>query len=502
MMKNYFEYNSHISSIELAQAIASPIAPGPFAGFSSAKIIEVSGEDPILRVSSKPSLTMEGQCNYLESIDNIVRRNISKLNTGSGISSSYINFGCIARDGSIHTSDQDTLEVTIQGEKGLLNEVLLFAKHIPVTEKIENPITFIAEWNTNTSISFYDLYKKALDPTYSSNQDISDPTKDTGLTYDYLNNQLKVVSQTYSNQENALVFIGAYGIGINRDYNTPEKFALVPYFSKFPIELNYNTHIHSLLFKSISYLQKVSKSVEKFLGTIEMWAGKELPNNYRLCDGSELSIVDYPELYQAIGNTFNNAPDPNGVPYTTLSGHFRLPDLRCRFVVGYNPQGDGSSKESNEYSTLGIAGGSKEVTLTSEESGIGKHSHKHDHIHKHIHSHYVPNGVFSEGYTNGHETGRSVAIFTQASGGNQIYHFSGIGIKAHDGTSHPSNMMSSWTDKTSSGSRFDNADTEGPVSSGTYTDNKSTDEVEAGAIKGHENRPPYYVLAYIMRVKF
>ena len=502
MMKNYFEYNSHISSIELAQAIASPIAPGPFAGFSSAKIIEVSGEDPILRVSSKPSLTMEGQCNYLESIDNIVRRNISKLNTGSGISSSYINFGCIARDGSIHTSDQDIIEVTIQGEKGLLNEVLLFAKHIPVTEKIENPITFIAEWNTNTSISFYDLYKKALDPTYSSNQDISDPTKDTGLTYDYLNNQLKVVSQTYSNQENALVFIGAYGIGINRDYNTPEKFALVPYFSKFPIELNYNTHIHSLLFKSISYLQKVSKSVEKFLGTIEMWAGKELPNNYRLCDGSELSIVDYPELYNAIGNTFNNAPDPNGVPYTTLSGHFRLPDLRCRFVVGYNPQGDGSSKESNEYGTLGNAGGSKEVTLTSEESGIAKHSHKHDHIHKHIHSHYVPNGVFAEGYTNGHETGRSVPIYTQASGGNQIYHFSGIGIKGQDGTSHPSNMMSSWTDKTYSGSRFENADTEGPVSSGTYTDNKSTDEVEADAIKGHENRPPYYVLAYIMRVKF
>ena len=505
MMKNYFEYNSRISSIELAQAIASPIAPGPFAGFSSAKIIEVSGEDPILRVSSKPSLTMEGQCNYLESIDNIVRRNISKLNTGSGISSSYINFGCIARDGSIHTSDQDTLEVTIQGEKGLLNEVLLFAKHIPVTEKIKNPITFIAEWNTNTSISFYDLYKKALDPTYSSNQDISDPTKDAGLTYDYLNNQLKVVSQTYSNQENALVFIGAYGIGINRDYNTPEEFALVPYFSKFPIELNYNTHIHSLLFKSISYIQKVSKSVEKFLGTIEMWAGKDIPNNYRLCDGSELSIVDYQELYNAIGNTFNNALDPNGVPYTTLSGHFRLPDLRGRFIVGYSPQEDGSSEEPNEYSTLGNAGGSKEVTLTSEESGIGKHSHEHYHIHKHIHSHHVSNGVFADGYVEGNKTNSSIAIYTQPSGKNEIYQFLNIGTKQHDGTYHPSNMMATWTDDTSPDGVYDTANTEGPVSyqtEGTYTDNKSTNEVEADATKGHENRPPYYVLAYIMRVKF
>lgn len=506
-MKNYFEYNSKISSIDVAQAIASPIAPGPFAGFASADIIENASEDPILRVNSRPTRDMSEYGNYLESIDKIVRRNISKLNTQSGISSSYINFGCIARDGSIHTSDQNVLEVPIQGTKGILNEVLLFAKHIPITEPIENPITFIAVWNNAPSISFYDIYKKGLDPSYSSNQDIYDPVKDSTITYEYLNNQLKVASQVYSDQENALVFIGAYGIGINRDYNTPEKFALVPYFSKFPIELNYNTYIHSLLFKSISYLQKVSKSVEKFLGTIEMWAGQDLPNNYRLCDGSELSIGDYPELYQAIGNTFNNALDPNGVPYTTLSGHFRLPDLRGRFIVGYSPQEDGS-EEPNEYSTLGNAGGSKEVTLTSEESGIGKHSHEHDHIHKHIHEHHVSNGVFADGYTDGHKTSSSVAVFTQPSGGSQVYQFLNIGTKNFNGTSNPSNMMATWTDATSPDGRSDTANTEGPVSykklgiSGTYTDNKSTNEVEADATKGHENRPPYYVLAYIMRVKF
>ena len=147
-MKHYFEYNSSISSIDLAQAIASPIAPGPFAGFASANIIDISGSGSILKVNSKPTKSMEGICNYLESIDKVLRRNISKLNTeGLGVASSYVNFGCIARDGSIHTSEEETLELSIQGTKRTLNEVLLFAEHIPVTEPVANPLTFIAIWN-------------------------------------------------------------------------------------------------------------------------------------------------------------------------------------------------------------------------------------------------------------------------------------------------------------------------------------------------------------------
>jgi microcystin-dependent protein len=454
MMKNYFEYNSQISSIELAQAIASPIAPGPFAGFSYAEIIKESGKGTILRVHSKPDRTMEGQCNYLESIDNIVRRNISKLNTGSGVSSSYINFGCIARDGSIHTSDQEIIDVTIQGEKGSLNEVLLFAKHTPVTEKIENPITFIAEWNNSAADnSLYKLYKSSVNPQLGSDILNQDPSKDSTLSYDHLNNKLKEVSSTYADEESSLVFIGAYGTGVN-DLGNVEDFALVPYFGKFPVELSYNTYIHNILFNSISALQRATQTVKRTLGMVELWAGREVPANYHLCDGSELNAKEYPDLHDAIGDVFNNASNSNGGKYTTSKGYFRLPDLRGRFIVGYHDSDE-------DYNSIGNASGEKTHLLTEAE--MPAHSHTHDHIHEHRHQH-------------------TYNMFLGNQGESKLYSGDYTFDNTNRQTSDPTTPY-----------------TGGPI----YEDSKlsNTDTSETGGGQAHENRPPYYVLAYIMRVK-
>lgn len=447
-MKNYFEYNSQISSIELAQAIASPIAPGPFAGFSYAEIIEVSEEYSMLRVFSKPDLTMKGQCNYLESIDNIVRRNISKLNTGSGVSSSYINFGCIARDGSIHTSAEESIEVTIPGKRSSSKkEVLLFARHIPVTEKIKNPITFIAEWN-NSDTSLYELYKSSVNPRLDSDILNQDPSKDSKLSYDYLNNQLKQASRTYADEESSLVFIGAYGTVDN------ENFALVPYFGKFPVELSYNTYIHNILFNSISALQRATQTVERTLGIVELWAGGEVPANYHLCDGSELSIKEYPDLYMAIGEVFNNASNPNGGKYTTSPGKFRLPDLRGRFIVGYHDTDE-------DYKSIGNASGEKTHTLTEAE--MPQHSHTHDHVHEHPHQH-------------------NYSMFIGGQGESKLYSGEHTFENINSQTSDPINPY-----------------TGGPIDKDSHISNKDTSKVGGNA--AHENRPPYYVLAYIMRVK-
>lgn len=448
MMKNYFEYNSQISSIELAQAIASPIAPGPFAGFSYAEIIEESGKATILRVHSKPDLTMKGQCNYLESIDNIVRRNISKLNTGSGVSSSYINFGCIARDGSIHTSAEEYIDVTIQGEKDpSKKEVLLFARHIPVTEKIENPITFIAEWN-NSDTSLYELYKYSVNPRLARDILNQDPSKDSTLSYDHLNNQLKQVSKIYANEESSLVFIGAYGTVDNED------FALVPYFGKFPVELSYNTYIHNILFNSISALQRATQTVERTLGIVELWAGGEVPANYHLCDGSELSIKEYPDLYLAIREVFNNAPGPDGTPHTTSPGKFRLPDLKGRFIVGYNT-------DDTDYNSIGNASGEKTHTLTKDE--MPAHSHTHDHVHEHRHQH-------------------TYSMFVGNQGDSKLFSGDYTFENTNSQTSDPTTPY-----------------TGGPIDGESHLSNINTSETGNGA--AHENRPPYYVLAYIMRVK-
>ena len=75
-MKHYFEYHSGISSIDVAQAIASPVAPGPFSGFASATIETSAGVDqlPILKISYLPKNSMVDNCDYLEAIDRVSRR--------------------------------------------------------------------------------------------------------------------------------------------------------------------------------------------------------------------------------------------------------------------------------------------------------------------------------------------------------------------------------------------------------------------------------------------
>lgn len=107
------------------------------------------------------------------------------------------------------------------------------------------------------------------------------------------------------------------------------------------------------------------------LGIVQIWSGAlaSIPSNYRLCDGSELDKLSYPDLYAAIGDIYNNAPNYNGVTFTTTTGYFRLPDLRGRFVVGTNA-------DDNDYNAPAKAGGQKNVTLTAAQSGLPSHTHQ------------------------------------------------------------------------------------------------------------------------------
>lgn len=69
------------------------------------------------------------------------------------------------------------------------------------------------------------------------------------------------------------------------------------------------------------------------VGTIWPYAGvvnstnKPLPDGWLFCDGTEVSITTYADLYAIISEIY-------GVPST--AGMFKLPDMRCRFVMGYN----------------------------------------------------------------------------------------------------------------------------------------------------------------------
>ncbi len=174
------------------------------------------------------------------------------------------------------------------------------------------------------------------------------------------------------------------------------------------------------------------------LGVVQIWAGKTVPAGYELCEGQQLKIADYPELYKALGTTFNNAYSATGSRYSTSSGYFRMPDLRGRFIVGHNPS-------DADYDSYGKAGGEKQHRLTVNEMPT--------------HAHQTKDYYFAESYGNGatltgvDRMGKSVRGSGKSDGDNDFLYY--------------------------------------------YT--HATESQGGGA--QHENRPPYYVLAYIMRTK-
>lgn len=102
-------------------------------------------------------------------------------------------------------------------------------------------------------------------------------------------------------------------------------------------------------------------------GFIAMYAGAVAPEDYLMCEGQAVGKADYPELYAAIGDTYNTAPLWTGVAASApAAGYFRVPDLRSRFIVGRN---DGDS----DYSNNAKAGGTKAVILNIEQVPDHKH---------------------------------------------------------------------------------------------------------------------------------
>jgi len=65
------------------------------------------------------------------------------------------------------------------------------------------------------------------------------------------------------------------------------------------------------------------------LGMIAAFGLETLPSgsNWLECNGSELPIADYQDLYAAVGNAFGLAVNPS---------NFKLPDLRGRFLRGWD----------------------------------------------------------------------------------------------------------------------------------------------------------------------
>ncbi|CAF1423671.1 unnamed protein product [Adineta steineri] len=107
---------------------------------------------------------------------------------------------------------------------------------------------------------------------------------------------------------------------------------------------------------SRSFLTQYSTSFLP-IGTVISYAGLEVPQNWTLCDGSNVSRTTYSKLFSVIGTLYGAGDHVKT---------FGLPDFRGRFILGL---------DSRQNQTAGLnQGGSAQHTLTTDELPAHQHN--------------------------------------------------------------------------------------------------------------------------------
>jgi len=179
------------------------------------------------------------------------------------------------------------------------------------------------------------------------------------------------------------------------------------------------------------------------VGSIVMWPGNDIPMNWKKCDGSTLSISEYQELFDWIGHTYDGWSSGN---------QFKIPNMQGCFVAGFG---------ANNYNKLGDKGGANSVALT--ESQMPKHNHDKDKS--------------------------NVDKDVQIGGGSHLHSIELNDKNYGDGHKRP-----------------DYTETDSNIYSDLYVkgDGSHTHTVQfkaRGGGEAHENRPPFIVMNYIIKVK-
>lgn len=216
--------------------------------------------------------------------------------------------------------------------------------------------------------------------------------------------------------------------------------------------------------------EKITAESTSSVGLITPFAGSAAPSGWLLCQGQELDKVSYPDLAQALGQTYGSFTNGSGADGNT---HFRLPDFRGRAPVGFKGgQGNGSSGTGSIAGpnipdlTHGQSYGAESVTLSADESGVKSHSHTFSGSHNHT--------VTNTSHAHTVYYGSSAAIA------------SGTVVKYPDGN-NPSTL---WTDYVSLGASL----------TSELTNISINDLRDASASASHTNVQPFLVVNYIIRV--
>ena len=104
------------------------------------------------------------------------------------------------------------------------------------------------------------------------------------------------------------------------------------------------------------------------IGTIQAFAFNRIPKGWMVCDGSKLDPNVHHELFNAIGTTFGGDGE----------NYFRLPDLRGRFIRGWNSNGEiDKERKFGSYQEDSLQNHSHELRCESRRTSYGG-SHKHN----------------------------------------------------------------------------------------------------------------------------
>jgi len=105
------------------------------------------------------------------------------------------------------------------------------------------------------------------------------------------------------------------------------------------------------------------------VGVLLPYAGITAPVGWLLCDGSEVRISEYSELFDVVGYSFGAAP-------TVTSGFFKVPDMRGRMPLGMDSMGGTSADVTTATyaDAIGSTGGSETQNININNLP----EHKHD----------------------------------------------------------------------------------------------------------------------------
>ena len=162
------------------------------------------------------------------------------------------------------------------------------------------------------------------------------------------------------------------------------------------------------------------------IGSIVYWPSQLMPTGYLLCDGREVAINDYPELYAAIGNIGGDDVAP---------GNFRLPDMRGVVAGGYH---SGLPSSNPLHGNFGDQVGS--ATKSLSVANLAKH--KHDIVYSDPNANITQKGVSITHDASGSLQTLSVESFVWA---NQVANKFGGGsnniFAAYEGSGSPFSIV-------------------------------------------------------------